>query len=378
MMLMTLLERLVGLHRLTVTENHRVIVLYKGQIERILSPGEHRLPLRKRELEWHDIRGNVFTSDYETALTRTRPDLVEQHLDVLTAGEAEVVAVSRANQIEHVTTQGRQTLIWRDAGPWTVDRWDTETEPTRQVALRLIRAGHGSLIKVAHVAEGTVEVLYVDGALDRVLTAGTHYLWTLDRTLTTKIVDTRQRTHEVVGQEILTRDRVTIRVNPTADYRVTDPVKAVTTVADYREALHLAVQYAMRKSLGALTLDAMLADKASVDAEATEAVRAEMATHGIEVRDIAVKDVILPGEMREILNRVVEAQKEAEANVIRRREETNATRSLLNTAKVMAENPVMLRLKELEALETIADKVDQLTVHNGTKGLLSDIVSLSD
>ncbi|NJM30387.1 MAG: slipin family protein, partial [Rhizobiales bacterium] len=88
------------------------------------------------------------------------------------------------------------------------------------------------------------------------------------------------------------------------------------------------------------------------------------------------KDVILPGDMRDILNKVVAAEKEAEAQVIRRREETNATRSLLNTAKVMAENPVMLRLKELEALEKIADKVQTLTVHNGTEGLLKDIVSL--
>ena len=103
-----------------------------------------------------------------------------------------------------------------------------------------------------------------------------------------------------------------------------------------------------------------------------------MAALGVEVGAIALKDVILPGEMRDILTAVVAAEKEAEANVIRRREETNATRSLLNTAKVMAENPVMLRLKELEALETIAGKVERLTVHNGTAGLLGDIARLRD
>jgi regulator of protease activity HflC (stomatin/prohibitin superfamily) len=102
-----------------------------------------------------------------------------------------------------------------------------------------------------------------------------------------------------------------------------------------------------------------------------------MAAIGLDVGDISIKDVILPGEMRDILNKVVNAEKEAEANVIRRREETNATRSLLNTAKVMAENPVMLRLKELEALEKIADKVQTLTVHNGTQGLMNDLVSLA-
>ena len=88
--------------------------------------------------------------------------------------------------------------------------------------------------------------------------------------------------------------------------------------------------------------------------------------------------MILPGEMREILNRVVEAEKAAEANVIRRREETAATRARLNTATVMQENPVMLRLKELEALNELAGKVDKLTVHNGTSGLLNDLVQLRD
>jgi len=127
-----------------------------------------------------------------------------------------------------------------------------------------------------------------------------------------------------------------------------------------------------------MTLDQILERKAAVTAEAGEGIRSDMLAIGIEVTAIELKDVILPGEMRDILNQVVAAEKQAEANVIRRREETNATRSLLNTAKVMAENPVMLRLKELEALETIAGKVERLTIHNGTGGLMNDIVKLRD
>ena len=77
-------------------------------------------------------------------------------------------------------------------------------------------------------------------------------------------------------------------------------------------------------------MDELLSEKVSVDAAAADEVRKEMSKVGIAVGEIALKDVILPGEMREILNQVVTAQKEAEENVIRRREETNATRSLLN------------------------------------------------
>jgi regulator of protease activity HflC (stomatin/prohibitin superfamily) len=80
--------------------------------------------------------------------------------------------------------------------------------------------------------------------------------------------------------------------------------------------------------------------------------------------------------MKTILAKVVEAEKQAQANLIRRREETAATRNLLNTAKVMEDNPVALRLKELEALERITEKVQTLTVTNGLDGVLNDLVRL--
>jgi regulator of protease activity HflC (stomatin/prohibitin superfamily) len=86
--------------------------------------------------------------------------------------------------------------------------------------------------------------------------------------------------------------------------------------------------------------------------------------------------VILPGEMKEILNRVVEAEKVAQANLIKRREETAATRSLLNTARLMEENPTLLRLKELETLEKVTAKVDKLTVFGGLDGVLKDVVRI--
>ena len=97
---------------------------------------------------------------------------------------------------------------------------------------------------------------------------------------------------------------------------------------------------------------------------------------GSGVRGVGVKDVILPGEMREILNGVVQAEKLAQANVTRRREEANATRSLLNTAKLIDESPVLMRLKELEALEKVTEKIDKLTVFGGLDGVLRQLVTL--
>ncbi len=377
---MRVLDLILGRLRLTLTENQRALVLRKGKFSDILGAGEHVLPRRNTEVTTYTLEAPRFLSAYEDALIRTRPDLVEAHLKVVEAGTDEVKVVNRNGRAYELVTPDSRKVYWTDASPWTVDTMSLAEadEVDKVLAQRLMRSGLTKAMTSTEVAEGKVGILSVDGVVERVLAAGTYWFWQLGRKHMVKLVDTRWQTHEVTGQELLTADRVTLRVNLAADYRVTDPMLAVTSVKDFTEALHLALQLAFRKTLGALTLDALLADKVAVSDEAAAKVRAEMSKIGIEVGEIALKDVILPGEMREILNRVVTAEKEAEANVIRRREETNATRSLLNTAKVMAENPVMLRLKELEALETIAGKVERLTVHNGTEGLMTDLVKLRD
>ncbi|MFO1468360.1 MAG: SPFH domain-containing protein [Steroidobacteraceae bacterium] len=120
----------------------------------------------------------------------------------------------------------------------------------------------------------------------------------------------------------------------------------------------------------------MLAEKGALDREIAAAVAAKLESAGVAVRSVGVKDVILPGEMKTLLNQVVEAEKSAQANLIRRREETAATRSLLNTARLMDENPTLMRLKELETLEKVTEKIDKLTVFGGLEGVLKDVVRI--
>lgn len=375
-----IVDRVTGRERVTLMETERMLVLEKGRFDAILGPGEHRLRRRDTVREVHNLDRLRFVSPYDRALFRERPDLAATHLTEMRAGQAEVLVVLHDGRPHAVIKPEGRAVFWTEAGPWAVERHAVgETlSLNAKLAKRLVTAGLVAEFSATEVAEGHVGILTVEGVNRGQLEPGTHAFWKLGRHVAVKQVDTRWRVHDVTGHEILTRDRVTIRVNLTAAFRVTDPERAVSAVKDFDEALHRALALAFRKTLGALTLDRLLAEKVSVDAEAAETVRAEMAGIGIELGEIALKDVILPGEMRDILNRVVAAEKEAEANVIRRREETNATRSLLNTAKVMAENPVMLRLKELEALEAIAGKVERLTVHNGTGGLMNDLVRLRD
>jgi regulator of protease activity HflC (stomatin/prohibitin superfamily) len=336
---------------------------------------------RTLNVERHDLNSPAFASKYERALMRERPDLVAEHLTVLQAAEGEVAVVLREGALQAVARGPKERgVYWTAAGPWEIKRYPLgeRLEVPAELAPHIERGAWGQVTVKATVEPGQVGLLTIGGVFMGTLDPGVHLFWNVGRAVTVKLIDTRWQDHDVAGQEVLTADRVTIRVNIAAAYRVTDPVKAATTVADFTEALHRALQFAFRKTLGTRTLDQLLAEKVSVDAEAAAGVRAAMAEIGIEVGEIALKDVILPGEMRAILNRVVAVAKEAEANVIRRREETAATRALLNTARVMAENPVMLRLKELEALDAIAGKVGNLVVHNGTEGLMNGLVRLAD
>ncbi len=378
----TILDKVLGRERVLVKENERVVTLYKGEVSDILGAGEHMLANRKNRLAMvrHDLGSAIFVSPYEKALFDKLPDVAARHLTAFRTGRNEVSVIERDGAVFATLAPNRKLVVWTDAGPWVETRIDVGGDLAVDPAVmrRLGQAKKTELTVVHVVLDGQAGLMTIDGVYEKTLSPGIHAFWNVGRFVQVKVVDLKRISLDVAGQEVLTKDRVTIRVNIAADYRVVDPVKAVSAVKDFQDSLYRALQYAFRKTLGVMTLDQILEKKVTVDEEAAGKVREDMAEIGIEVGEISLKDVILPGEMREILNQVVAAEKQAEANVIRRREETNATRALLNTAKVMAENPVMLRLKELEALESIAGKVKSLTIHNGASGLMNDLVKLQE
>ena len=218
-------------------------------------------------------------------------------------------------------------------------------------------------------------VWFKDGAYVETLPPGRYAFWRDLADVKVVPVDLREVILDVAGQEIMTSDKVTLRLNALVTYRVADAKVALTAVDDAKQALYRETQLALRALVGARELDGFLADKDGVVTEATEAVRRRVAQIGLEVVTVGIRDVILPGEMKDLLNKVTEAKKAAEANLIARREETAAMRSQANTARLLADNPTLMRLRELEALEKIA-AANKLNVVLGEKGLTDRVVNL--
>lgn len=213
----------------------------------------------------------------------------------------------------------------------------------------------------------TVEVyekglLYINGVLEKELVPGTYYFWKNDTPVLVQKTDMRLQQIDVNGQEILTKDKAVLRVNFYARYKVVDTTIALTSCKDMQAQLYTMLQLALREYVGGYTLDELLEKKNEIAGAVLAAIKDKCLKMGIAAEDCGVKDIILPGDMKDIMNQVLIAEKRAQANIITRREETASTRSLLNTAKLMEENEMLFRLKEMEYVEKIAEKINGISV----------------
>lgn len=225
------------------------------------------------------------------------------------------------------------------------------------------------------VPEGQVGLVYESGELVDELGAGRYAFWTHLKPVSFHCIDLRESILELSGQELMTADKVTLRLNAIVVYKVTDASKAIRAVDDFRQALYREAQLSLRATVGAESLDDLLSRKDDVSRQLSAQVSDKARAIGLQVIGLGIKDIILPGDMKELLNKVTEAKKAAEAAVITRREETAAMRSQLNTAKLMEDNPTLMRLRELETLERVTNGA-RLSVVVGEKGMAQNLLKL--
>jgi hypothetical protein len=215
-------------------------------------------------------------------------------------------------------------------------------------------------------------LLFVDGKYAQMLTSGVYYWYKNNISIVVAKVDTRMQQLEVNGQEILTKDKAALRINAQAQYRVNDIEKAVLQNKEYDKQLYVAFQLALREYIAGYSFDEVLEKKDAMAPFVLEQVKAKAEALGLEVVGFGIRDIILPGDVKDIMNKVLIAEKNAQANTIMRREETASTRSLLNTAKLMEDNAMLWKLKEMEYVEKIADKIGEITV-SGNGALLEQL-----
>jgi regulator of protease activity HflC (stomatin/prohibitin superfamily) len=367
--------------RIIVGDQERILISKNGRFSTILTPGEYRLfvsPTVRLEVETHYTNSLVFQSTWADYLVKERPQLVAEFFTVVETTDTQVAMVYVDGKLFKVLAPAKRALFWRGlsgVSAEVVDVIDEQSVPPAKLPA-LERLGRESLATFSIVEEARIGLFYLDNRLIRTLTPGKYGFWAVAGNPRVDVVDLRRQILEVPGQEILSKDKVSLRVNILAEFQVIDAIKAKQMVKDFTEYLYRLLQRAVRQTLGRKTLEEILADKTDVEEPVAEAVRTEMSAMGVEVGSISLKDIILPGDVRAIMNQVVSAEKQAQANLIRRREETAATRSLLNTAKLLEDNPILVRLKELETLEKLVEKVDRVSVSGGFQGLLDNLMEL--
>ena len=374
-----------------IAENQRGLLVKDGRLVRVLEPGLHRFWLwnSRRDRVEIDYASGACNSELVDGIEKRHPEMAEANFEIVAPAQGQVAIVRLDGRARLIVRGGDIARVWKVLDEVTIDFVNVDAEP--KLSPRLLKElGAATVagkplptpVEAVSVAPSHKAVVLFDGELVETVGPGCHGFWQVGRKVTAMQVDMRPTPLEVTAQEILTKDRVSIRVTLASFVQVTDAERTVLETPNWTEFVYKQIQFAVREAVAGRTLDELLADRAKVDAEIIAQVRDALAESGVKVTGLGIKDLILPGEMRELINRVVEADKVAQANLIRRREETAATRSLLNTAKLMADNPVLMRLKELEALERVTEKIGRIDVTAGSgeglEVLTNRLVRLSD
>lgn len=209
---------------------------------------------------------------------------------------------------------------------------------------------------------------YEDGRLVNVLEAGKYKIPTRawvgkSPAIEVELVDVRERDLTIKGQEILTADKVAIRVSILVQFCVTDPQAALHRVANYEERLYSDVQLAARRSLASMPLEEILTNRNRLSEDILQDVKEAAAGYGVAIRRADVKDLIFPGNLQEIMNRVLAAERNSEAQLVEARTRSEVERiqaashadALRHTAEAEAEARQVRERSEAEAAATRAD-----------------------
>lgn len=356
-----------------IQENQRGLLFRNGKFQRLLKPGRFSF-LTNVAIEVCSITEELKVK-HNTIETLLRHEKVKDELVDVQVGD-EQLALHFVNGRYLGCYLSGVHAFWKADQQHDFQLVDiSNPEVSTDIARYILDRLPGRLLIKATVADYEVARLYYDQKLEKILQAGVYYFWNTKTSVTIERVDQRIQSLDMCGQEILTKDKVTLRINFHCQYRIRDLILIKTEWKDYEEQLYTVAQLALRSCVGELRLDELLEQKDRISNAIFTALKAKEQQFYLEIYNAGIKDIILPGEIRDIMNTVLVAEKAAQANVITRREEVASTRSLLNTAKLMEDNPTLYRLKQLEYAERIAARVGGIQL-SGQGDILTQITAL--
>lgn len=199
------------------------------------------------------------------------------------------------------------------------------------------------------VQEWEQVLLYRDGRFQEILGAGRHrrVRWRRRRVR----VQIRPRLFTVPSQEVLTADGLSVKVSLTVAVRTDDARRWYESVQDADAVVYAALQIALREAVATRTLDELLAARDSLAPDVRERVQAATVAVGVAIDSLALRDVMVPAELRRAAAEVAAARSQGQAALERARSEVAATRALANAARMVAEQPGLLQLRTLQAVE---------------------------
>ena len=348
-----------------IRNDERGLLFKNGNYIKCLKPGKYYLnPFVKYSVVTTDVNKAFDSAGKNINLLLEDEELIKE-LTVIDVQDYEIAIHFEDGKLVDVLRSGKYAFwnILKKHDFLVVDIRNPEVKPDIDVSIynspKL--SSHAGYFEVGNHEKG---ILYYNNVIQKTLNPGRYFFWKSPTHVAVKNVDLRQQQLDMTGQEIMTEDKITLRLNFVCHYKIIDPLKVIE-IKSFEEQLYIILQLILREYVGAMKLDELLLKKQEIGNYVLEKLKEKGSDFGVDFLFAGLKDIILPGDIKEILNTVLIAEKKAQANVITRREEVASTRSLLNTAKLMEENQTLYRLKELEFLEKICDKIGNVSLTGG-------------
>lgn len=349
--------------RVRINKQKVGLVYREGDFRNVLLAGNHWIGLWDTVELFNQLTIYGSRNDMEIAMQN---DVFKSNVVQINVRENEIALVHLRGMFSQVLTSGNY-FYFKGITELNVEIYDLNDENEITSIDKAILKNHqvAQFVKTFKIENYEKGLLLQDGKFMKEMSNGSYAFWNGAKAMELIKVDMRMNQMELSGQELLTKDKAAIRINFQLEYQVVDIQTALLNNSSYSKQLYTSGQLALREIIGSLTLDELLDSKEKVGNFVLNVLRSKSDKLGIQVSQAGIRDIILPGEVKDIMNQVLIAEKKAQANAISRREETASTRTMLNTAKLMEDNAVLFKLKEMEYVERIADKIGEIKLSNG-------------